>query len=75
VGYGSDLSIADLARTVSEVLGYRGEIRLDPTKPDGTPRKLMDSSRIRSLGWAPRTSLPEGIALAYQDFCNRYLTT
>ena len=74
VGYGSDLSIADLARTVSEVLGYRGEIRLDPTKPDGTPRKLMDSSRIRSLGWAPRTSLPEGIALAYQDFCIRYLT-
>jgi GDP-L-fucose synthase len=74
VGYGSDLSIADLARTVSEVLGYRGEIRLDPSKPDGTPRKLMDSSRIRSLGWAPRTHLPEGIALAYQDFCNRHLT-
>ncbi len=72
VGYGSDLSIADLARTVSEVLGYRGEIRLDPTKPDGTPRKLMDSSRIRSLGWEPRTHLPEGIALAYQDFLNRY---
>jgi GDP-L-fucose synthase len=72
VGYGSDLSIADLAHTVSEVLGYRGEIRLDPTKPDGTPRKLMDSSRIRSLGWAPRTHLPEGIALAYQDFLNRY---
>ena len=74
VGYGSDLSIAELAQTISEVLGYRGEIRLDPTKPDGTPRKLMDSSRIRSLGWAPRTSLPEGIALAYQDFCIRYLT-
>jgi GDP-L-fucose synthase len=72
VGYGSDLSIADLAHTVSEVLGYRGEIRLDPTKPDGTPRKLMDSSRIRSLGWAPRTHLQEGIALAYQDFLNRY---
>jgi GDP-L-fucose synthase len=72
VGYGSDLSIADLAHTVSAVLGYRGEIRLDPSKPDGTPRKLMDSSRIRSLGWAPRTHLPEGIALAYQDFLNRY---
>ncbi len=72
VGYGSDLSIADLAHTVSEVLGYRGEIRLDPSKPDGTPRKLMDSSRIRSLGWAPRTHLPQGIALAYQDFLNRY---
>jgi GDP-L-fucose synthase len=75
VGYGSDLSIAELAHTISEVLGYRGEIRLDPSKPDGTPRKLMDSSRIRSLGWEPRTPLPEGIALAYQDFCNRYLTT
>ena len=72
VGYGSDLSIADLAHTVSEVLGYRGEIRLDPTKPDGTPRKLMDSSRIRSLGWAPRTHLSQGIALAYQDFLKRY---
>ncbi|MFM7747136.1 MAG: GDP-L-fucose synthase, partial [Bacteroidota bacterium] len=44
----------------------------DPTKPDGTPRKLMDSSRIRSLGWAPRNDLPEGIALAYQDFLDRY---
>ena len=72
VGYGSDLSIADLAHTVSEVLGYRGEIRLDPSKPDGTPRKLMDSSRIRSLGWAPRTHLSQGIALAYQDFLKRY---
>jgi GDP-L-fucose synthase len=72
VGYGSDLSIADLAHTVSEVLGYRGEIRLDPTKPDGTPRKLMDSSRIRSLGWSPRTHLPSGIALAYQDYLARY---
>jgi GDP-L-fucose synthase len=72
VGYGSDLSIADLARTVSEVLGYRGEIRLDPSKPDGTPRKLMDSSRIRSLGWEPRTHLSQGIALAYQDFLKRY---
>ncbi|MFM8960541.1 MAG: GDP-L-fucose synthase, partial [Bacteroidota bacterium] len=66
------LSIAELAHTISEVLGYRGEIRLDPTKPDGTPRKLMDSSRIRSLGWAPRTPLSEGITLAYQDFLDRY---
>jgi GDP-L-fucose synthase len=72
IGYGSDLSIADLAHTVSEVLGYRGEILLDSTKPDGTPRKLMDSSRMRALGWKPRTDLPSGIALAYQDYLARY---
>jgi GDP-L-fucose synthase len=54
------------------VLDYRGEILLDSTKPDGTPRKLMDSSRMRALGWQPRTDLPSGIALAYQDYLARY---
>jgi GDP-L-fucose synthase len=72
IGYGSDLSIYELARTVCDVLDYRGEILLDPTKPDGTPRKLMDSSRMRALGWQPRTDLPSGIALAYQDYLARY---
>jgi GDP-L-fucose synthase len=72
IGYGSDLSIYELARTVCDVLDYRGEILLDATKPDGTPRKLMDSSRMRALGWQPRTDLPSGIALAYQDYLARY---
>ena len=74
IGYGSDLSIYELARTVCDVLDYRGEILLDATKPDGTPRKLMDSSRMRALGWQPRTDLPSGIALAYQDYLSRHGT-
>ena len=74
IGYGSDLSIYELARTVCDVLDYRGEILLDSTKPDGTPRKLMDSSRMRALGWQPRTDLPSGIALAYQDYLSRHGT-
>ncbi|GLS15871.1 GDP-L-fucose synthase [Hydrogenophaga electricum] len=68
VGFGSDLSIADLARAVAATVGYTGSIRFDTSKPDGTPRKLMDSSRLHSLGWKARVSLTEGLALAYQDF-------
>ena len=61
VGYGSDVSIRELAETVCRVLGFEGSLAFDATKPDGTPRKLMDSSRLRSLGWAPKTPLEEGI--------------
>lgn len=68
VGCGEDLSIAELAQLVGDVVGYRGEIRCDASKPDGAPRKLLDISRIRALGWAPRVGLREGIARAYQDF-------
>ncbi|WP_234264177.1 GDP-L-fucose synthase [Hydrogenophaga sp. NFH-34] len=68
VGFGSDLSIADLARAVAATVGYTGSIRFDTSKPDGTPRKLMDSGRLHSLGWKARVSLTEGLALAYQDF-------
>ena len=68
VGYGTDVSIADLARTVSATVGYTGQITFDPGKPDGTPRKLMDSQRLHSLGWQARVDLPSGLALAYQDF-------
>lgn len=68
VGSGSDLSILDLARKVAETVGYQGSIRTDPSKPDGTPRKLMDSSLMRSTGWVPRISLGEGLALAYTDY-------
>ena len=68
VGYGSDITIAELARTVGRVVGYQGDIDFDTTKPDGAPRKLMDSSRLKSLGWQARVSLQDGLALAYQDF-------
>ncbi len=71
VGSSSDLSIRELAEMVSHVVGYDGEIRWDSTQPDGTPRKLMDSSRLRSLGWSPQVSLEAGIRNAYQDFLKR----
>ena len=72
VGYGSDISIADLAATVSKVVGFEGKIEYDSSKPNGTPRKLMDSSRLFAAGWKPSIALEEGIALAYQDFQQRY---
>jgi len=68
VGYGSDISIADVAQTIARVVGYTGTISFDPTKPDGTPRKLMDSSRLNSMGWQAKVNLEQGLALAYQDF-------
>lgn len=67
-GAGSDMSIRELAETVGRVVGFSGEIVFDATKPDGTPRKLMDSSRMRALGWAPSISLEEGIANSYEWF-------
>jgi GDP-L-fucose synthase len=68
IGVGNDLTIAELARLVADVVGFQGELVFDTGKPDGTPRKLLDSSRINQLGWNPRTSLREGIRLSYQDF-------
>lgn len=68
IGAGRDISIRDLARLVMDVLGHQGEIATDPSKPDGTPRKLMDSSRITALGWQPRIGLRDGIADAYAAF-------
>ena len=68
VGSGEDLSILELAHLVSEVVGYKGEIRCDADKPDGAPRKLLDISRIRELGWAPQMALRTGIERAYRDF-------
>jgi GDP-L-fucose synthase len=68
VGYGDDLTILELAQQVARTVGYAGRIELDPTKPDGTPRKLMDSTRLRSLGWQPRVDLEQGLRLAYDDF-------
>ncbi|MBC8207531.1 MAG: GDP-L-fucose synthase [Kiritimatiellaeota bacterium] len=71
VGSGREVTIKELAETVKEVIGFNGEIEWDSTKPDGTPRKLMDSSRINALGWKPQVELREGIARAYQDFLSR----
>lgn len=68
VGSGSDISILDLARLVSEIVGFSGAIACDSSKPDGSPRKLMDSGKLSSLGWHPAVSLREGIARAYSAF-------
>ena len=68
VGYGSDITIRELAETLKEVTGFQGEIIFDATKPDGAPRKLMDSTRLQNLGWQPKINLKEGLALAYKDF-------
>ncbi len=68
VGFGSDTTIKELAEMVKQKVGYEGEIDWDESKPDGTPQKLLDSSRIRALGWRPQVSLGQGIELAYRDF-------
>jgi GDP-L-fucose synthase len=68
VGTGQDISIAAFARLVAEVVGYRGKVVFDPARPDGTPRKLLDVSKLASLGWLAKTPLKEGIATAYADF-------
>lgn len=68
IGSGEDMTILDLARRVCEVVGFKGAIATDPTKPDGTPRKLMSSDRLRAMGWKPRIGLTEGINSAYAWF-------
>jgi len=68
VGYGSDVTIKELAETIADVIGFEGSLAFDTTKPNGTPRKLMDSTRLFSTGWTPKIDLRTGIALAYQDF-------
>jgi GDP-L-fucose synthase len=68
VGYGEDVTIRELAQTVGQVVGYKGEIVFDTSKPDGTPRKWMDSSRLNTLGWKPQVDLQSGLAKAYEDF-------
>ncbi len=71
VGFGSDITIRALAETVARVVGYTGAIRVDPSQPDGSPRKLMDSRRLNALGWKPTIGLEQGLASAYNDFLNR----
>jgi GDP-L-fucose synthase len=69
VGCGEDISIAELALLVKGVVGYTGDIEYDTEKPDGTPRKLLDVSRLRDLGWQPKLSLEEGIKKTYEWYC------
>lgn len=68
VGTGSDLEIIELARLIAEIVGYQGEVTNDPTKPDGTPRKLLNVDRLRDSGWTPKIALTDGLRAAYQDF-------
>lgn len=72
VGYGSDITIGDLAKTIGVIVGFEGQIVFDDTKPNGTPKKLMDSSRLFAMGWRPTTSLVQGIEWAYEDFQSKY---
>ena len=71
IGTGEDLSIKDLALLIKRIIGFEGEIQFDASKPDGTPRKLMDVTKLHSKGWRHKIELEEGIKLAYQDFLNR----
>ena len=68
LGTGKELTIKELTELVAKVVGFEGEIRWDPTKPDGTPRKLLDVSKLEGLGWKYKTELEEGIRLTYDDF-------
>ena len=74
VGTGQDITIRELAETVMHVVGFEGEIVFDRSKPDGTPRKLLDVSRMKEHGWTAQTGLKDGIALAYADFRKRHET-
>ena len=69
VGVGEDIAIRDLAALIADVVGFRGRIGFDASKPDGTPRKLMDVKRLHSLGWQSKVSLRDGLVLTYRDFC------
>lgn len=74
VGYGEDVTIADLARLVAQVTGFEGEIVFDATKPDGTMRKLMDSSRLEAMGWKPSVALADGVRETYRWFLDHVAT-
>ena len=74
VGFGSDVSTKELAETICEVVGYKGHIYFDPKKPDGTMKKLMDSSRLNSLGWQAKVNLKDGLVKTYKDFLENYET-
>ena len=68
IGTGEDIAIAEFARVVADIVGYSGSISFDTSRPDGTPRKLLDVSRLAKLGWRAHTSLKDGLRLAYQAY-------
>jgi GDP-L-fucose synthase len=68
IGTGRDMSIEEFARLISDVVGYRGELKFDTSRPDGAPQKLLDVSKLAALGWKSKTPLREGLAAAYADF-------
>ena len=69
IGWGEDISIRELAAMMASVVGYKGELRFDPAMPDGMPRKVLDISRIKALGWTPKIALSDGLAQTYQWYC------
>jgi GDP-L-fucose synthase len=71
IGYGQDITIRETAQLIAKVVGYEGRIQFDTTKPDGTPRKLLDSSRILKLGWQPTMDFEQGLTETYADFLER----
>ena len=73
VGCGQDITIHEIAEMISRAVGYLGGITFDATKPDGAPRKLMDSTRLNTLGWAAQVGLEDGLSIAYQDFLTKYV--
>jgi GDP-L-fucose synthase len=72
VGYGDDVSIYEAAALIAQTVGYQGQIKTDTSKPDGAPRKLMDSARLNALGWSAKVDLKAGLALAYQDYLSHH---
>jgi GDP-L-fucose synthase len=72
IGTGKDISIAELAQLVAEIADYRGKLVFDHSRPDGTPRKLLDTSKLDAMGWRSQTTLRLGLELAYADFVRRY---
>ena len=72
VGVGKDIAIAELAQVIADVVGFRGSFTFDTSKPDGTPRKLVDVSRIHQLGWSASHTLKDGIRCAYADFQTKH---
>ena len=73
IGCGADLTVTEIAELIADVVQYRGSLEYDSTKPDGTPQKLMDTSRLTSLGWRAKTNLRAGLVHAYHDFCSRMI--
>ncbi len=72
IGWGEDQTIKELAEIICEVVGYQGKLRFDPTRPDGTPRKVLDVSRLKALGWQPKITLREGLQQVYLWYCEEY---